>query len=149
MIRPSGVPSRFCAGGIVTRVDAGGVWVALARETKRPGYVLPKDGIDPGEDDLEAAVREIEEEAGFRQLVCVADLGSRSRLTYTRKAWSTTHYFLFCTEERTPRPIDRLRHPPPTWFRLDDMPDLFWPEQTQLVRLSSDVIERLSRAVAR
>ena len=60
-------PQVRAAGGVVVRPGAAGPEVAVVH---RPGYrdwSLPKGKLDPGESWEEAALREVEEEAG---LVC-------------------------------------------------------------------------------
>ena len=54
------------AGGIVWRRGAGGVEVAVAHRPHRGDWSLPKGKLDPGESFEEAALREVEEEIGFR-----------------------------------------------------------------------------------
>lgn len=136
-IRPeTGVKDRTSAGGIIIREDAEGrSWIALTRgEGAASGYILPKGGVDPGESIEEAARREIEEEAGFSDLTLIEPLGSCSRLSYDRRRWITTHYFLFTTEETDPRPTDTNYDYVTDWFPLDeDLPEMFWPEQQELV----------------
>ena len=136
-IRPeTGVKDRTSAGGIIIREDVEGrSWIALTRGVgAASGYILPKGGVDPGESIEEAARREIEEEAGFSDLTLIEPLGSRSRLSYDKRRWITTHYFLFTTEETDPRPTDTNYDYATDWFPLDeDLPEMFWPEQQELV----------------
>ena len=54
------------AGGVVWRRGAGGVEVAVVHRPHRGDWSLPKGKLDPGEGWEEAAVREVEEEIGFR-----------------------------------------------------------------------------------
>jgi 8-oxo-dGTP diphosphatase len=54
------------AGGVVWRRGAGGVEVAVAHRPHREDWSLPKGKLDPGESWEEAAVREVEEEIGYR-----------------------------------------------------------------------------------
>jgi len=64
------------AGGIVLG-DHG--TVALVRNRKDTLWFFPKGHVEPGETDEEAARREIEEEAGLRELEIIDDLGSYMR----------------------------------------------------------------------
>ena len=70
------------AGGVV--VDAAGerVLVLLRAERLgpdgRPEVRLPKGHIEPGESRIQAALREVEEEAGLSGLETVADLGHQT-----------------------------------------------------------------------
>jgi 8-oxo-dGTP pyrophosphatase MutT (NUDIX family) len=132
--RPPGVRDRSSAGGVVTRLDAEGrALVALVREQDYPQYVLPKGRIERGEQVEEAARREIAEEAGLTDLALLADLGQRSRLSFDRRQWITTRYFLFSTAQTDGRPTDTKHHYGLWWFPLDALPDMLWPEQRALL----------------
>lgn len=116
------------------RERGGRVEVALAREGDFSGYVLPKGGVKKGELLVQAARREIAEEAGLRGLTLVEYLGWRERLNFARTRWMTVHYFLFRWEGEGGVPSD-ARHPHPAeWFALDALPEMMWPEQAQLLR---------------
>jgi 8-oxo-dGTP diphosphatase len=54
------------AGGVVWRRGAGGVEIAVAHRPHRRDWSLPKGKLDPGESWEQAALREVEEEIGFR-----------------------------------------------------------------------------------
>jgi 8-oxo-dGTP pyrophosphatase MutT (NUDIX family) len=131
---PPGVPDRHNAGGVVARREGERVLVALLRERKHPDYVLPKGGIERGETAEMAARREIAEEAGFTALTLLAELGTRERLSFKRRKWTTVHYFLYVTEEIDVTPIDQENHAEkPFWFPLEKLPPFFWPEQRELI----------------
>jgi ADP-ribose pyrophosphatase YjhB (NUDIX family) len=139
-VRPTNVPARTAAGGVVTRVSEGHVLVALVREGEYPDYILPKGRLEPGEDVEEAARREIGEEAGLHDLRLLGPLGARERLSFDRRWWVTTHYFLFRTSQTDGHPTDRQHSYRLEWFPADQLPRLFWPEQAELVRSCSDAI---------
>lgn len=94
-VRPPKVGVRTSAGGVVVRIEKGKAHVALVMEQPFGIYVLPKGGVEQGEDSLTAAQREIEEEAGLSDLQLIENLGTRERLTYDKRKWVTTHYYLF------------------------------------------------------
>lgn len=147
--RPPGVRDRCSAGGVVARLDADGrVLIALVREQEYPQYVLPKGGLEPDEDAERAARREIAEEAGLTELVLLADLGQRSRLSYNKRRWITTHYFLFRTAQSEGHPSDTRHHYGVWWFAPDALPDMLWPEQRALVERHAALIERELRRLA-
>lgn len=56
------------AGGVVLRRIRGEVHVLLIRDPYR-NWGLPKGHLEPGEGNLTAALREVEEETGLRELV--------------------------------------------------------------------------------
>lgn len=138
--RPPGVPDRTAAGGVVVRQDGGRLLVALVRERGLAGYVLPKGGVDAGEDLLAAARREVAEEAGLTQLTLVRKLAVQQRLTFRRTAWSTVHYFLYVTDQVEGTPTDSEYHDDVWWFPLDDLPPMIWPEQRRLLEEGRDEI---------
>jgi len=142
-VRPVNIALRTAAGGVVVRAEAGQPLVALAREKSYQGPVLPKGGVEPGEDLEQAARREVEEEVGLHRLVLVAPLGALERLTYDKRRWTTTHFFLFTTDQVTGVPTDSAHHPEgPLWRRLDQLDDMFWPDQRRLVLQHAELIRR-------
>ncbi|MGH7600679.1 MAG: NUDIX domain-containing protein [bacterium] len=145
--RPPSVREHISAGGIVTRVENGRVYIALVGEKGLSKFVLPKGHVEAGESLEQAAVREIEEEAGLSQLTLLAPLGMRERLDFGKRAWKKTHYFLFAAEQVDGTPTDKKHHYKIKWFSIDEIPDLFWPEQTQLIRENRDKIVELATAL--
>jgi 8-oxo-dGTP diphosphatase len=60
-------PEVSAAGGVlVRRPDGGRPELALIHRPKYMDWSLPKGKLEPGEDWLDAALREVEEETGFR-----------------------------------------------------------------------------------
>ena len=141
--RPAGVPDRISAGGVVVRVEGGRVYVALAREADFPGYVLPKGGVEAGESLEEAARREIAEEAGLTDLTLLGGLGRRERLSFDKSRWLTVHFFVFLTDQEQSNPGDPNHPHGATWFPLDQLPEMFWPEQRELVETNVALIRDL------
>lgn len=112
------------------------VYVALLQEKRDPRYVLPKGGIEAGETLEQAARREIAEEAGLTQLHLLADFGMRERLSYLKRQWKKTHYFLFGTRQiHSDRQVQEPGNTM-TWFPIHDLPPLIWPEQKALIDLN-------------
>jgi putative (di)nucleoside polyphosphate hydrolase len=63
MIDPSFLPYRPCAGVMLINRE-GRVFVGQRLDSKLEAWQMPQGGIDPGEDPLEAAYRELWEETG-------------------------------------------------------------------------------------
>jgi len=139
--RPPGVPEQLSAGGVVVRLEDNQVYIALATQKGRTGFILPKGRVEDGEGLERAAVREIEEETGLHRLKLLMPLGVKEGLDYGKTNWKKTHYFLFITDQVEGSPTDTQYHDEVEWFSLESFPDLFWPEQTQLIRENRKKIE--------
>lgn len=61
------------AGGVVLRRIDGEVHVLLIKDPYR-NWGLPKGHVEPGEDDMGAALREVEEETGLSELIAGPEL---------------------------------------------------------------------------
>jgi len=148
-VRPEEVGEHVAAGGVVARLDSGGVIViALAWEKGHDTPVLPKGHLRSGEEPEAAARREIAEETGVVDLELLANMGVRERLNFQRTEWKTTHYYLYGARGQASAPADP-KHPPPLWVPLDEVPELFWPEQKELVATWREEIRALVVAWAR
>jgi ADP-ribose pyrophosphatase YjhB (NUDIX family) len=96
------------AGGVVTNGE-GKVLVVSQHGTS---WSLPKGHIDPGEDALDAAKREIYEESGIRDLELIRELGTyeRHRIGVNggedSSEWKVITMFLFRTSEKLLKPVD-------------------------------------------
>ena len=66
----------YTAGGVVMQKKTGHILVV---EQLNHIWSLPKGHIDPGENELQAAVREIKEESGITQLEFIHKIGIYSR----------------------------------------------------------------------
>jgi 8-oxo-dGTP pyrophosphatase MutT (NUDIX family) len=143
--RPPGIAEEVSAGGIVIRTQAQQVYIALIRERGAPIYVLPKGKLEPGESPEQAAYREIAEEAGLTELRLLAALGTKARLNLTKRRWKQVHYFLFETTQVQPNPQVMEAGNQLVWFPLDQLPDLYWPEQKALVDFSRTQIQAIGR----
>ncbi|MCA1591918.1 MAG: NUDIX domain-containing protein [Acidobacteria bacterium] len=113
------------AGGIVVN-QRGEILVVSQHGTS---WSLPKGHIEPGEDKLDAARREIYEESGVTQLELVGELGSYERFRISASGGEeptelkTIHLFLFHTAQETLRPVDP-DNPEAKWVEREAVPDL-------------------------
>jgi 8-oxo-dGTP diphosphatase len=113
------------------RDGAGGPEVLLGRKKHGLGagnYVGLGGKLEPGESPVEAAVREVFEEAGV--VVAASDLEFRGLLSYHfphREAWSQESSVFVCRTWRgVPTGSDELD---PEWFALDEIPyDEMWDD---------------------
>jgi ADP-ribose pyrophosphatase YjhB (NUDIX family) len=104
------------AGGVVARQEKGTWLVALLKTTHKRGevWVLPKGHIEPetGETAAHAAKREVQEEAGIRDLSVKDQLGVTKFSFQAEEALvqKTVHYFLMTTQqvELTPQKEEDL-----------------------------------------
>ena len=141
--KPPGIRERQTSGGVVVRVSNGDVLVALAREKSIEEFVLPKGGVEPGEEILEAAIREIHEETGLMELQLLGKLDVLERLSYQKHIWLVIHYFLFITEQVDATPADSQWHSGMWWHPIGDLPEFLWPEQRDLIRRNQqEIIDR-------
>jgi 8-oxo-dGTP pyrophosphatase MutT (NUDIX family) len=142
--KPPGIPESLSAGGVIVRVEAGLLLVALVREGDQPDYILPKGRVEPGEDAQTAAQREIAEEAGLEGLIYLGELGIRERMDFRKRSWKKTRYYLFTTRQKTGRPTDQSHTYHCDWFPIDRLPSMFWPEQQGLIETNKEQISRLA-----
>jgi 8-oxo-dGTP diphosphatase len=113
------------------REHAGGVEVLLGRKKHGLGvgnFVGLGGKLEPGESAVDAAVREVFEEAGV--VVAASDLEPRGMLSYSfpyREAWSQESSVFVCRAWRgEPRGSDELD---PEWFALEQVPyDEMWDD---------------------
>jgi len=133
--RMTGHRHRIGAGGAVVRRTPSGVLVALIKEVEigDAHYVLPKGGVEPGEELETAAQREIREETGLTDLTYLAPLGTLDRCNFKRTYWQTSHYGLYRTEQIEGGPTDPDNYGL-AWFPMDDLPPMFWPDELRLLR---------------
>lgn len=86
---PTGVEVVRAAGGVVVRTDGPSVEVLIVHRPRYDDWSFPKGKVDPGETDEAAALREVEEETGYRcalgaELEPVEYLDSRGRHKFVR-----------------------------------------------------------------
>lgn len=97
------------AGGIILNEEG----KVLLVEQRRGVWSLPKGHLEGTETPLEAALREIDEEAGIQKLELKKELGCYKRYKIGKDGkddkaeLKTMHIFLFTTAQKNPKPKDK------------------------------------------
>lgn len=107
------------AGGVVLN-DRGQVIIV---NQKNNSWSLPKGHIDPGEDAIKAAQREIYEESGVKNLVLVKSLGGYTRRSGNGAEIKNISMFLFKTDQEKLKPADP-ENPGAVWIDKDKVTDI-------------------------
>lgn len=120
------VRKELSAGGVVVRKDKDDYLVALLKTEHKRGevWVLPKGHVElhKGERISEAAKREVEEEAGVRDLSVKDQLGV-TRFTFQAEdavVKKTVHYFLMLTQQKTLTPQEEEGLIDAAWYQIDE-----------------------------
>jgi ADP-ribose pyrophosphatase YjhB (NUDIX family) len=140
--KPKGSPKHIAAGGVVVRKVGAKILIAAAYEDDMGVWALPKGHVDEGETIIDGAIREIGEETGITDLKMLCELGIKERFDYPLKAsWKITHYFLFVTKQVKGIPSDPLHQKGVRWLSIENLSELFWPEQRDLIRENLEKIK--------
>jgi 8-oxo-dGTP pyrophosphatase MutT (NUDIX family) len=113
------------AGGVVLNTHGD----VLVVNQNNDSWSLPKGHIDPGEDALRTAQREIEEESGISSLTYIRPLGSYKRFKIARDGGDDTseekeiYMFLFTTDQMRLHPQDPA-NPEARWVDIEQVADL-------------------------
>lgn len=125
----------IAAGGVIIHQGQ----MLLLDRPSRGEIRLPKGHVEPGESEVEAALRETSEETGLAQLTVVADLGHAVvEYDYQGNHYRRTErYYLMDkvgdeTQPRSPKDAADFR---PFWVRLDDAEHLLtYPDEQEVAR---------------
>lgn len=142
-----GAPEDRSAGGVIVRKKDSQIEVGLVRQDNLDHYIIPKGGIEPGEDPEDTAIREIEEEAGLTGLILLANLGTKERYTFKKTYWKTIYYFLFLFDGVQGIPTETKHVYACDWFPIDQLPVMFWPEQRELIEQNREWIKKAVEAL--
>ena len=110
------------AGGLVLNQEG----KVLVVDQNGNSWSLPKGHVDPGEEPLQSAIREIREESGITELQFLKNLGSYGRYRLgtakgdDQKEWKVLIFFLFKTKQNELKPQDP-RHALARWVHPDDV----------------------------
>lgn len=125
--RSKAMSHTWSAGGVVVHSKTGKVLVVSQRGDS---WSLPKGHIDPGENERQAAEREIAEETGVTKLTFVKELGTYDRFRIKRgghgedtDALKTMTFFLYTTDQDDLQPTDP-HNPEARWVAPEDVADM-------------------------
>ncbi len=155
MIDPTSLPYRPCAGVMLLNRD-GKVFVGQRLDSVLEAWQMPQGGIDPGEDPLDAAWRELWEETGVERALAELVAEAPDELTYDLpvdligKVWKgkwrgqRQRWFLFRflgedadVNIATPEPEFRAWR----WIDPAELPDVIVPFKRELYRQLLTVFE--------
>jgi 8-oxo-dGTP pyrophosphatase MutT (NUDIX family) len=138
---------RASAGGVVVRQN--GTLVIV--EQNANSWSLPKGGIEPGENELDTARREIFEETGIKDLTLIRELGSYERYSLDKDGVHENisaglrprTFFLFSTNQEVLEPQDR-EVTAARWVTIEEaLKMLTHPKDREFLK---SVIERIKAA---
>ncbi len=110
------------AGGIVINSQG----MVLVVNQNGTSWSLPKGHLNPGEEPLQAAIREITEESGITDLHFLCTLGSYGRYKIglntgeDKNEWKVLLFFLFKTNQNELKPQDP-HNPHARWVHPDQV----------------------------
>lgn len=122
--------NTFSAGGVVLNPE-GKVLVVSQHGTS---WSLPKGHIDPGEEKIEAAIREIYEESGIKNIELIKELGVYQRYRIGVDAYEdkselkTIYMYLFTTKQNYLAPVDP-ENPEAKWVDRKEVANLLTHEK--------------------
>ena len=71
----------------------------------------------------------------------LAKLDVKERLDFSKTEWKRTHYYLYATDQVDVKSLEADVHTEMAWAPIDPIPDLFWPEQVELIRENLEEIK--------
>lgn len=140
---------RPTAGGIILGPENK---IAITNQRKN-SWSIPKGGVDPGEEILEAAKREIREETGITELELIEKLGvySRYRIPLDGDPEDTSvlkeiTVYLFRTDQEELSPEDP-HNPEAVWLDVDEVPERLTHQKDK--DFFESVIPRIQEEIAK
>ena len=131
------------SGGVVVSRIGDRVHILLVRDNRYEDWVCPKGHVEAGETLEQAALRELQEEAGVTDAKILSKLGTFRRFVQKADEWKTIHYFLILTTPDQPLGSYESEHTETKWFPVDELPKLYLPEQLQVITDNIDIIKNV------
>lgn len=139
------IRKELSAGGVAARQEDGEWYVALLKTEHKRGevWVLPKGHVElhQGERVSDAARREVQEEAGLRDLSVKNQLGV-TRFKFQAEntlVYKTVHYFLMVTQQKQLAPQADEGLLEAAWFKIEEaIKKLEYDTDQDIVRRARD-----------
>jgi len=126
--------------GVVFRYFRKRIYILLTRQPHFTHYILPKGAWKTGNPRPGRLPRNHRRDRR-RSLCVVGLLGVRSRLSFNKKKWTTTRYFLFSSDQLRPGATAHDQYQA-RWFNIDKLPPILWREQAGLISLARGKITK-------
>jgi ADP-ribose pyrophosphatase YjhB (NUDIX family) len=129
------------AGGVIVKIISGKPHILLIRDRAYADWVLPKGHVEEEETIEEAALREVQEEAGLRHVKIIQLLGTYTRHVEKTGEDKTIHYFLMApTQDEKPSITKDNSEDEIAWHPLDALPNFYLPEQKYVIEKNLQII---------
>ena len=127
-------PIAISAGGVIVKKQQNQCQVLLLRDTRYPEWFLPKGHVEKNESLEQAALREIQEEAGLSKIKIGQLLGIYERFVSKANEYKKINYFLaFITEKEVPiKPENEFVEI--KWFNIKKLPTMYLSEQQDVIQ---------------
>lgn len=133
------------AGGVIVKsVDGVPKVLVMVTKDENKGF-LPKGHVEEGETLEEAALREIHEEAGLKQLKIIEKIGVYERRVEKKKEDKTIHMFLMVptVENEEHFPLEESSNINFNWCSLDNLPEMYLEENKDVIERNKEKIKAL------
>ncbi len=131
-------PHAVSSGGVVACKIEGTICILLIRDVNYSDWVLPKGHVEKEESLEEAALREVNEEAGLSHIKVVSLLGKYERYVERAQEHKTIYYYLM--HQTHPEETKSIEGFEVKWFKINNLPSLYIPEQNDLLIKAKETI---------
>lgn len=138
-------PEAVSAGGIIIRHVDSDIELLLIRDKRYTAWVVPKGHVEKDETLEQAAIREVNEEAGVTEATIIKKLGQFHRYVTRASEWKTIHYFLMHTAKEQPLGKPEDTHMETKWFPIIQLPEMYLSEQEQVIKENLDIILQIKK----